>query len=226
MFFQSHIPPVVKNLLIINVIIYLAQLSFDTIMISFGGLFPFGSPYFRFHELLTHMFLHGGWMHIIFNMIVLLSFGSVLERVWKPKRFFIFYFVCGIGAGIFHQIITFIQMQSLLDQSPLLVNEGWTSALRLEALQYLPQSAIPAIGASGAITGLIAGFAVLFPNSVILVWFFPAKAKYVAMGLLAYDIFSGIWNEDSGVANWAHVGGAITGFIITYIWKKRGYHLY
>lgn len=222
--FRFDTPPVVKNLLIINGIMFLATLSFESWLIRYGALFPLGSGYFQFHQVLTHLFLHGSFLHLFFNMLVLWSFGSVLERVWGSKRFFVFYFVCGFGAAVFHQLFTLIEMQYTLSHSDV-SSLGWFSEQRWAALKVLPQAMSPAIGASGAVSGLMVGFALLFPNSIILVWFIPARAKYVVLFLLAYEVFAGMFGSDDGIANWAHVGGIVIGFILGYIWKQKGYHL-
>ena len=183
--------PIVFNLLIINVLVFLAQLFLDS---SLGlteklALFPYNSGFFKPYQLVTHMFTHGGFMHILFNMYALWMFGSKLEKFWGPKRFLIFYLVCGLAAGVTQMFL----------------------------------SDAPAVGASGAIMGLLAGFAYLFPNTefFILPIPFPIKAKYMVGLYAAYDLFGGIHpgNADN-IAHFAHLGGLVMGFILVIIWNK------
>lgn len=187
--------PVVLNLIIINAIVFVAQLVFD----KTGGqsawltnklaLYSPGTGKFEAYQLLTHMFAHGGYFHILFNMYALWLFGAVLERNWGPKKFLIFYFACGLAAAL-------AQM--------LLVPNGST------------------IGASGAIMGLLAAFAYTYPNIqfYILPIPFPIKAKYLAAIYAALDIFGGFSGAGDGVAHFAHLGGLIMGFILVIIWNK------
>lgn len=190
-------PPIVKNLIIINVLVFIAQNVFDQqyAVTAWLALWPIDSEFFRPYQLATHMFTHGGFMHILFNMFALWMFGRVLENVWGPKRFLLFYLLSGIGAAAAH-----IGMQ-------LFFGEGGG----------------PAVGASGAIMGIFAAFAYLFPNTELFILFipFPIKAKWAVIGLAAIDLFGGFarFSGDS-IAHFAHLGGAITGFIIVLIWNK------
>lgn len=184
--------PIVLNLIIINAIVFVAQLVFDK---TFGltnllSLYSYDTGLFRPYQLVTHMFAHGGFFHILFNMYALWLFGSALEKLWGPKRFLIFYFVCGLAAGLAQMF---------------LVSGG------------------QAIGASGAIMGLLAAFAYTFPNVqfFILPIPFPIKAKYLAMIYAAIDIF-GEFSGGGNVAHFAHLGGLVMGFILCIIWKKTG----
>jgi membrane associated rhomboid family serine protease len=182
--------PVVLNLIIINALVFVAQLTLDK---SIGltdllALYPYSSGLFKPYQLVTHMFAHGGFMHILLNMYALWLFGSILERVWGAKRFLIFYFACGLAAGV---------TQMLLVQNA------------------------PAIGASGAIMGLLAAFAYLFPNVefFIIPIPFPVKAKYMVAVIAAIDLFGGIQGSDD-VAHFAHIGGLVMGFILVIIWNR------
>jgi membrane associated rhomboid family serine protease len=186
--------PVVLNLIIINALVYVAQLILDK---SIGltnvlALYSYDSDYFRPYQLVTHMFAHSPSMffHILFNMYALWMFGSVLERLWGPRRFLIFYLVCGLAAGV-------AQM--------MLVKDG------------------AAVGASGAIMGLLAAFAYLFPNTkfFILPFPFPIKAKYMVAILAAIDLFGGFHPGGAdNVAHFAHLGGMVMGFILVMVWNK------
>ena len=183
--------PVVLNLIIINVLVYIVQFLFDGPEEKISrviALFPYNTPYFKPYQLVTHMFAHGGFFHLLFNMFVLWMFGSMLERVWGPKRFLIFYLVCGLAAGITH--------------------------LALEN--------VPAVGASGAIMGLFAAFAYLFPNTEMIMFPIPVpvKAKYAIALLAAYDLFSGVNPLGDNIAHFAHLGGLAMGFILVIYWNK------
>jgi|SRR6185437_238585 len=183
--------PVVLNLIIINVIVFVAQLVFKDLT-NYLALYSYDTGLFKPYQLVTHMFAHSpnNYFHIIFNMYALWLFGSSLERLWGGKRFLIFYFICGIAAGLTQMF---------------LVSQG------------------AAIGASGAIMGLLAAFAYTFPNIqfYILPIPFPIKAKYLAIIYAAIDIF-GEFSGGGDVAHFAHLGGLVMGLIICIIWKKRG----
>ena len=187
---SQKIPPVVLNLIIINVIVFVAQLVFDSSfeLTNILALYPYNSGFFKPYQLVTHMFAHGGFLHILFNMYALWIFGSVLERMWGPKKFLIFYLVCGLAAGLTQMFFV-------------------TNA--------------PAIGASGAIMGLLAGFAYTFPNTefFIIPFPFPVKAKYMAAIFAAFDLFGGFAGGDD-VAHFAHLGGLVMGLILVIIWNK------
>lgn len=183
--------PVVLNLIIINALVFFIQMMFDgqdekiTRVIA---LFPYQTEYFKPYQLVTHMFAHGGFFHLFFNMFVLWMFGTMLEKIWGPKRFFIFYFSCGLAAGVAHL---------LLENSP-------------------------AVGASGAIMGLFAAFAYLFPNTELIIFPIPVpvKAKYAVAIMAAFDLFGGVYPSGSNIAHFAHLGGLVMGFILVLIWNK------
>jgi membrane associated rhomboid family serine protease len=182
---------VVFNLLIINVLVFLLQMFLDgpeEKISRFLALWPYGSEPFEPYQLVTHMFAHGGWAHILFNMFALWSFGTMLERVWGPKKFLIFYFACGLAAGI--------------------------------AQLFLSNA--PAVGASGAIMGLLAAFAYLFPNTQLFMFPFPfpVKAKYAIAIMAAIDLFGGVYSTGSNIAHFAHLGGLVMGFILVIFWNK------
>lgn len=189
--------PVVLNLIIINALVYFVQAMFDgpptdnilnKKITREIALFPFQTEYFEPYQLVTHMFAHGGFFHLLFNMFVLWMFGTMLERVWGPKRFFIFYFACGLAAGVAHLLLEFS----------------------------------PAVGASGAIMGLFAAFAYLFPNTELIIFPIPVpiKAKYAVAIMAAIDLFGGVYPAGSNIAHFAHLGGLVMGFILVLIWNK------
>jgi membrane associated rhomboid family serine protease len=179
-----------------------------------------GHPYyeegFRFYpyQIATHMFAHSPGMlfHILFNMFGLYMFGRVLENVWGPKRFLFFYLACGVGAALAHLTIQYFRSEELL-QAMLSGDPTW---------QSLIGAAAPALGASGAVMGIFAAFAYLFPNTELFILFipFPIKAKWALLGMAAYDLFGGVAMSGDNIAHFAHLGGALTGFIMVLLWNK------
>jgi membrane associated rhomboid family serine protease len=182
--------PIVLNLIIINALVFVAQMVFDSSwdLTNRMALYSYDSGLFEPYQLVTYMFAHGGFLHILFNMYALWIFGSVLERLWGAKKFLIFYLACGLGAGLTQMFIV-----------------GGS-----------------AIGASGAIMGLLAAFAYTFPNTqfYILPFPFPIKAKYLAAIYAAIDLFSGFSGSDDHVAHFAHLGGLVVGLLLVIIWNK------
>lgn len=198
---SNGMPPVVKNLLIINGLVYLAQIVFaqqGVKLEDYGALWPYESPNFGVWQLVTHLFMHSreSFFHILFNMFGLWMFGSVLEFKWGPQRFLKFYILCGILAGIAH----------------LLLSDGFVPGLGF----------VPAVGASGAIMGILAAFAYLFPNRELYVFLIPVpiKAKWAIPGLMVIDLYSAFSGSSSNIAHWAHIGGALAGLIIVYVWNR------
>ena len=190
----DSLPPIVKNLLFINGLFFLATyfLFRENGLMQLFGLWPINSEYFRPYQIFTHMFTHADFGHILFNMFNLWMFGRVLESVWGPKKFLIFYLICGIGAAVVHL-----------------------------AVQYLTGGFSYAVGASGAVMGVMVGFAYLFPNTELMLYFaIPVKAKWIILALIAFDLFAGFGRTGTGVAHWAHIGGAAVGFLMVYIWNK------
>ncbi len=208
----DRFPPIVKNLIIINALVWVAQLIYDRSdgqltmwLTSKIALFPFDHPEFKPYQIATHMFAHASYsgnltnyniviFHILFNMFALYMFGRILENVWGAKRFLFFYLACGVGAAVAH-----LAMQAIM---------GGTA---------------PAVGASGAVMGVFVAFAYLFPNTemMIIPIPFPIKAKWLVLVYIALDLFGGFGNlTGDNIAHFAHLGGALTGFIIVFIWNK------
>lgn len=213
------LPVVIKNLIIINALVWLAQITVGRDLISIEDLFAlhhFSSPYYHFWQFITYMFLHSAesFFHILFNMFALWMFGSILENLWGPARFLAFYIVCGLGAGITQALaltydisqynVAYELGQISIDQLYMLVN-------------------VPTLGASGAVMGIFAAFAYTFPNSqmIILPIPFPIKAKWALLGLAVLDILGGISSESTGIAHFAHLGGAAVGIVIVLIWNRK-----
>jgi membrane associated rhomboid family serine protease len=183
--------PVVLNLIILNGLVFIAQLFLDKEtgwLTNFLAIYPYNSGYFKPYQLVTHMFTHGNFIHILFNMYALWMFGTALEKVWGPKKFLFFYIICGLAAAV--------------------------------AQLFLSSS--PAVGASGAIMGLLAAFAYLFPNTefFIIPLPFPIKAKYMVAIYAGIDLFGGINKSTDNVAHFAHLGGLVMGFILVIFWNK------
>ncbi len=235
------LPPVVKNLLIINGLFFLATLSlgmaFNIDLIQELGLYMPGSPRFEPYQFVTHMFMHGGFTHLFFNMFALWMFGNVLENVWGPKRFLTYYLITGLGAAILYLGVNYIEMQVV--KSELLTAGYSASDLRTflnsgqyqilpgtsESLlrSYLMKYYIPVVGASGAVFGILLGFGMMFPNSLIYLFFaIPIKAKYFVMIYGAVELYLGLSRPGSNIAHFAHLGGMIIGYLLIKYWKSKG----
>lgn len=243
-----QITNVVKQLLIINVILFGATFVVPSLT-EYFALFYFDSPYFRIWQVLTHMFMHGSVLHIFFNMFALYSFGSMIEHFWGGKKFLFFYISCGLGAAALHTAVNYYQVSTGVD---ILVSNGFTQSSIYEVLnsgrfaynsqwsQFLSQSQLEgmlssynvyAVGASGAIYGLLVAFAMMFPNAELALMFIPIpiKAKFFVPAILLYDLYSGfnggsIFGTSTGVAHFAHLGGALMGFIMVLIWRKNEFN--
>jgi len=232
------LPPVVKNLIIINVLMYLITIFFQYKMgIDLSeklGLFFFESPNFQPYQIITHMFMHGSLSHLFFNMFALWMFGMSVENLWGGKRFFIFYFVSGLGAAAFYSFIQWIQYTNVVgslppDQVHYVVENGRNilmsgknfSTPALSKINLLLN--IPIIGASGAIFGVLLAFGMLFPNVMVYIYFLiPMKAKWFVMLYGGAELIFGVMNEPGdNIAHFAHLGGMIFGFLLILLWKKR-----
>ena len=224
----DSLPPVIKNLIFINALFFLAteflfkdQFYFDGFqeegLQGVFGLWPINHENFRPYQIFTHMFTHAGIGHIFFNMFALWMFGRVLESVWGSKKFLLFYLVCGIGAAVVHMTVAYFQYEKVLDMIEMMKTTGQT-----EYLDMVQSGAYYAVGASGAIMGVMVGFAYLFPNTELMLLFppIPIKAKWLILIMIGFDLFGGLGKTSDGVAHWAHLGGAAAGFILVYIWNK------
>lgn len=217
-YFQT--PPVVKNLIIINVLVYMATALLpvgDTIM-QYCAL-SLGTPYFHTYQFITYMFLHANFEHIFFNMFALWMFGRTLEYDMGSKRFLIYYMITGIGAGLLQMGVSWIEISRLQ-----------AAAHEMGAMTPYMQSMIAVranvvtIGASGAVFGVLLAFGMMYPNAMIMLLIppIPIKAKYFVIGYGLLELSLGFTGAQSGVAHFAHVGGMIFGFFLLYYWKKRG----
>ena len=203
-------------------LVYAAQLIFDSQYDLTGkiGLWPVQSEHFNPYQVFTHMFAHSPHLlvHIIFNMFMLWMFGRILENVWGAKRFLFFYLACGIGAALAHMTVEYFQYKEIIDAIQFYQANGQD-----QLADQLRDAPVYAVGASGAVMGIMVAFAYLFPNTELYIMFIPipVKAKWVILGYIAIDLFGGI-NPIPGdnIAHFAHLGGALTGFIIVLIWNK------
>lgn len=258
-----NITPVVKQLLIINIIFFFGTEYIGNYAYELFSLYYPEFHMFRFWQPLTHMFMHGGLMHIAFNMFALYMFGSTLEHFWGGKKFLFFYISCGLGAAMLHVIANYVSLQyvmnnlsslhlskadysvilntdykTVFDSNNQMIEGNYKAILdkvHCTQEQYntlttaINNFQTPAVGASGAIYGLLIAFAFMFPNAELMLMFipFPIKAKYFVPGLVAMDLFSGFTGYSimgGGIAHFAHIGGAITGFIMMWIWKKNQFN--
>jgi membrane associated rhomboid family serine protease len=213
--------PAVKNIIIANVIIFLAQLLVKPFDITeWGAMHYYSSHLFQPHQIITNMFLHskGNFAHLIFNMFCLYTFGTMLEKVWGAKKFLIFYFICGIGAAIILMLFIPFTAEQFAKSAEAVQYGGYSKQL---VEQF--KNEYSAIGASGAIMGVEAAFVYYFPNTELYVMFIPIplKAKYVIPFFILIDLYSG-FNRIAGdnVGHFAHLGGALVGFLLVLFWNK------
>ena len=219
-----RIPTITKNLLIINLIAFLATLVFQMRGIDLadiGGLHFFMASHFHFYQLITYQFLHGGFTHILFNMFGLWMFGSVIENVWGPKKFLFYYITCGIGAGLMQELAQFGSFY-------MTVTEQVPDASLGMVFQFGEQYATAlnswtTIGASGAVYAVILAFGMSFPNErlFIIPFPFPIKAKWFVLFYVAIEFFSALGSSGDGVAHTAHLGGMLFGFLMIRYWNRH-----
>jgi len=238
----SHLPEVVKNLLIINGLFFLATITLDDMgfdMYHLFGLHQFQSDDFMPHQLVTHIFMHGNLTHLIFNMFALWMFGKVLENVWGGKRFLIYYMITGLGAAIIHLGVSQYEIMSLqaqisttdlsrlLDDGKYILenNQNYTNPI-MGKLNLLIHT--PTVGASGAVFGVLLAFGMLFPNALLYIYLaIPIKAKYFVILYGILELYAGISNNPAdNVAHFAHLGGMIFGFLLIKYWKKNSNTFY
>lgn len=211
--FMANVPTVTRNLIIINIIVFVATLINQDFMTRTFALFYPTSSMFHLWQIVTHMFMHGGFWHILFNMYTLWMFGSVLERMIGEKKFLIFYFVCGLGAVALHTGVEYLQVQAWIANG---------SAAALQSYGALKMT--PTVGASGAIYGVIIGYAMLFPESRLTLLFPPVtlSAKWMVIIFAAIELLTGITGAAASVAHFAHLGGMLFGWLLITYWKKKG----
>ncbi len=214
-------PPMTKNLLIVNFLAFVATWVLQRSGIdltSLLGLHFFLASDFRPYQFLTYMFLHGGFTHLFFNMFALWMFGGVIERVWGSKKFLFYYIVCGLGAGFIQELVQYADYMIQEIPSYQYVNAG---GIQMTTEAYI--NLWTTIGASGAVYGILLAFGMIFPNErlFIIPFPFPIKAKWLVVGYIAIELFSAMSGPGDGVAHMAHLGGMLFGFLLIRYWQKH-----
>ena len=214
--FLGGAPPVTRNLIIINIIVFIATLINREFMTTEFAVFYPTSPFFHWWQVLTHMFMHGGFWHILFNMYTLWLFGSVVENIIGSKKFVLFYFVCGLGAVGLHFGVEYLQLQSFMEGAAL---GNQAALINIETIKFTPT-----VGASGAIYGVLIGYAMLFPSSKMTLLFPPVtlSAKWMVIIFAGIELLTGVTGKVTGVAHFAHLGGMLIGWLMILFWRKRG----
>ncbi len=211
--FLSNIPVVTKNLLFINILMYIATVINEEFMVSTFAMFYPASPFFRIWQPVTYMFMHGGFWHIFFNMYTLVMFGMAVERTIGTRNFLVFYFVTGLGAMALHTGVEYLQAAHYLAADTPAAQVSYSQLLRT-----------PMLGASGAIYGILVAFAMLYPEARMTLIFPPITldAKWWVGIFIVIELVTGITGTGMGVAHFAHLGGALLGFLLIYFWRKSG----
>lgn len=234
----SSMPPVTKNLIIINFLVWLVEIclpGFSNTLMRYAGLHYVGASDFNPAQIVTYMFMHSRTtlMHILFNMFTLWMFGRILEQVWGSKRFLIYYMVCGVGAALVQEGVWALTWEHDYISGIAMLN-GLSYDNMHEAITMNPahfqngmeqyQNMLVTIGASGAVFGLLLGFAFVFPDMPMYLFFIPIpiKAKYMVLGYGVLEFFLGVTRSTDTVAHFAHLGGLIFGLIILLYWRKKG----
>lgn len=204
---MNQLTDVVKNLIIINVLVFFGLSFLPQGMLPDFRLFSPESQFFRPYQLITHMFMHANIAHLFFNMFGLYIFGPMVEHYIGSKKFFLLYISAGVIALLFHLGISYIEISDLT---------GYARAYKVNT---------PMLGASGAVYGIMAGFATLFPNLRLQLLFppIPIRAKYMALAYVGLDLYQGLASSNTGVAHFAHIGGAVLGFLLIRYWRKTGF---
>ena len=224
---MRSIPIVTKNLLIVNVVAFLVCLFFGVdasggyVLNDLFGLHFFMASDFRIYQLITYMFMHGGWEHIIFNMFALWMFGCVVERAWGAKKFLFYYITCGVGAGLFQEAAQAVQFYIVATQQLPGLSFSDLTVVAHNSAAVLNQWTT--VGASGAIYGILLAFGMIYPNERIFIFPLPVpiKAKYFVIGYAAIELVSALATTGDGVAHVAHLGGMVFGFFMIRHWRKQ-----
>jgi membrane associated rhomboid family serine protease len=232
-YFQN-IPPVTKNLLILNALIWLVMVilpnGFDATFTEYCGLFYAGSSHFKLWQPLTYMFLHDtqSIAHLFFNMFALLMFGSTLEQVFGSRRFLIFYVLVGIGAALVQEWVYFLRVDYLESHYGLFMDGDSVMGPKTTSISVASEYGMlhfaPTIGASGAIYGVLLAFGMMFPNLPMYLFFIPVpiKAKWMVIGYGVLELVLGVTGTQSGVAHFAHLGGMLVALMLIMLWRKQG----
>jgi rhomboid-like protein len=233
----GNLPTVTKNLLIINIVCFIGSMIFDQATRFFGVFYP-DSPFFKIWQIITYMFMHGGFGHIFFNMFALVMFGAVIERILGPKRFLNYYLICGLGALVLQYGVQAFEVYNIAGtvKASQFLNFNYTTGMVSTNLPITQDQlgtllsiyGTPLVGASGSIYGLLLAYGYLFPNAELMLIFLPVpiKAKYFIPILIVIEIVLGFSSSGSSIAHLAHVGGALFGFILLKMWgiKRTNYY--
>ncbi|MBQ9287872.1 MAG: rhomboid family intramembrane serine protease [Bacteroidaceae bacterium] len=216
-----NMPPVTKNIIIINVLFFLAMYvtpRYGIDLTQTMGLHFFMASDFKIYQLLTYMFMHGNFAHILFNMFAVWMFGRIVESAWGSRRFLIYYLICGIGAGLFQEIVQYIDYVASGMQAYDSVDIG-TAVIPMDT--YL--NMLTTVGASGAVYGILLAFGLSYPEErlFIIPIPIPIKAKYFVIGYAVIELLSGLYGSNDGVAHFAHLGGMVVGFLLILYWTKK-----
>lgn len=231
----NDLPDVVKNLLIINGLLFLATISLNNIgidLVKILGLHQFQSPNFKPHQIITHLFMHGNISHLLMNMFALWMFGKILENIWGAKRFLTYYIITGIGAAILHLLVSQYQILQLSSEYPELLSialDGLYRQGNSESLKLTQLILTPTVGASGAVFGILLAFGMLFPNTQLFLLFppIPIKAKFFVIFYGLFELYLGIMNNpNDNVAHFAHLGGMLFGYLLLKYWQKNNTQFY
>lgn len=223
---------ITTHLIVINVLLLVADNMFQNRGIDLGqtlGLHYYDSEQFHWWQLVTYMFMHGGFVHLFNNMFSLYMFGRLLEMVWGEGRFLLYYMVCGIGAGLIQQLAwryeinDFVAQFATSPEGAVQIREmAYSQMLQIEGCGDLLNHLVT-VGASGSVFGILLAFGMMFPDAELFLLFppIPLKAKWLVIGYGAFELFAGIYGVQTGVAHFAHLGGMLFGFILIMFWRKH-----
>jgi membrane associated rhomboid family serine protease len=239
---MGRLTEAIKHLIIINVIFFIATQLYGEQLLQWLALYFPENENFKLWQVISHMFMHGGLMHIAFNMYGLWAFGSPLERSWGKNKFLFFYFSAGLGAALLHIASNYYffndglnalveagvaknQILDILNSGK--YSPGWYSVTSQSSVDAMVSAFnTPAVGASGAVYGVLVAFAFMYPNAELMMIFLPIpiKAKYFVPLIILGDLIFGVTNTGTGIAHFAHIGGALVGFIMMWYWKKNQFN--
>lgn len=232
---MNNTPTITKNLIVINILCFFGAIVAEKYGINLNdvlGLHYFESEKFRLYQLFTYMFMHSGFEHIFFNMFAVWMFGRILETVWGPQRFLLYYVLCGMGAGLVQEVTQYFEFMPYMADMAQLSTYAHEAIVPINGVSHTAGQwlamyerviSVPTVGASGAVCAILMAFGMLFPNQEIFIipLPMPIKAKWLIIGYFVIELGMGVMSND-GVAHFAHLGGMIFGFLLIMYWRKRG----